>query len=157
MALNKFPQRQPGHYLCILLWRVIVLENKMRLKHALWKKQPLDKNLFSCLLFLISYFSPNSLKHGKYKHMYHIFLILWNSEFCTFPAVIFSRISRKKALDFGLIIYENDQKMQLCWIIYYSLAAKHVSNDIFVHHQEHLNCITAFGITNVCRCRPAKT
>jgi len=43
--------------------------------------------------------------------------------------------------------------MQLCGIIYYSLAALHVSSDIFVHHQEHLNCITAYGITHVCRCQ----
>jgi len=43
--------------------------------------------------------------------------------------------------------------MQLCRIIYYSLAALHVSRDIFAHHQEHLNCITASGITQVCRCR----
>jgi len=35
-------------------------------------------------------------------------------------------------------------KMQLCRIIYYSLAALHVSNDIFAHHQEHLNCIYSF-------------
>jgi hypothetical protein len=39
--------------------------------------------------------------------------------------------------------------MQLCRIIYYSLAAVHVSSDIFAHHQEHLNCITASGITHV--------
>jgi hypothetical protein len=38
--------------------------------------------------------------------------------------------------------------MQLCRIIYYSLAALHVSIDIFAHHQEHLNCITASGITH---------
>jgi len=44
-------------------------------------------------------------------------------------------------------------KMQLCRIIYYSLAALHVSSDIFAHHQEHLNFITASGITHVCRCR----
>jgi len=44
-------------------------------------------------------------------------------------------------------------KMQLCRIIYFSSAAVHVSSDIFTHHQEHLNCITAFGITHVCRCR----
>ena len=42
--------------------------------------------------------------------------------------------------------------MQLCRIIYYFLAALHVSSDIFAHHQEHLNCITASGITHVCRC-----
>jgi len=36
--------------------------------------------------------------------------------------------------------------MQLCRIIYYSLAALHVSSDIFAHRQEHLNCITASGI-----------
>jgi len=32
-------------------------------------------------------------------------------------------------------------KMQQCRIIYCSLAALHVSSDIFAHHQEHLNCI----------------
>ena len=45
------------------------------------------------------------------------------------------------------------KNMQLRKIIYYSLAALHVSSDIFAHHQEHLNCITASGITHVCRCR----
>jgi hypothetical protein len=44
-------------------------------------------------------------------------------------------------------------KMQLCRIIYYSLAALPVSSDIVAHHQEHLNCITVSGITHVCRCR----
>jgi hypothetical protein len=44
-------------------------------------------------------------------------------------------------------------KIQLCRIIYYSWAAVHVSNDIFAHHQEHRNCITASGITHVYRCR----
>jgi len=34
--------------------------------------------------------------------------------------------------------------MQLCRIIYCSLTALHVSNDIFAHHQEHLNCIYSF-------------
>ena len=48
-------------------------------------------------------------------------------------------------------------KMQLCRIIYYSLAALHVSSDIFAHHQEHLNCITASGITHICRCQLAVT
>jgi len=39
-------------------------------------------------------------------------------------------------------------KKQLCRIIYYSLAALPVSNDIFAHHQKHLDCITASGITH---------
>jgi len=47
--------------------------------------------------------------------------------------------------------------MQLCRIIYYYLAALYVSSDIFAHHQEHLNCITASGITHVCSCRLAAT
>ena len=34
--------------------------------------------------------------------------------------------------------------MQLCRIIFYSLAALHVSSDIFAHHQEHLNCTYSF-------------
>jgi len=33
------------------------------------------------------------------------------------------------------------KKMQLCRIIYYSLAALHVSSDISTHHQEHLNLL----------------
>jgi hypothetical protein len=45
------------------------------------------------------------------------------------------------------------KKKQLCRIIYYSLAALYVSSDIFAHHKEHLNCITASGITYVCRCQ----
>ena len=49
--------------------------------------------------------------------------------------------------------YKMTNKMQLCRIIYYSFTALHVSSDIFAHHQEHLNCITASGITHVCRCR----
>ena len=35
-------------------------------------------------------------------------------------------------------------KMQQYRIIYCSLAALHVSSDIFAHHQEHLNCIYSF-------------
>jgi len=35
-------------------------------------------------------------------------------------------------------------ELQLCRIIYYSLAALHVSSDIFAHHQEHLNCFYSF-------------
>jgi hypothetical protein len=34
--------------------------------------------------------------------------------------------------------------MQLCRIIYYFLAAVHVSSNIFAHHQEHLNFIIAY-------------
>jgi len=37
-------------------------------------------------------------------------------------------------------------KIQLCKIINYSLAALNVSSDIFAQYQEHLNCITASGI-----------
>ena len=47
-------------------------------------------------------------------------------------------------------------KVQLYRIIY-SLAALHVSSDIFTHHQEHQNFITASGITRVCRCQLAAT
>jgi len=32
--------------------------------------------------------------------------------------------------------------------IYYSLAALHVSSNIFAHHQGHLDCITVSGITH---------
>jgi hypothetical protein len=35
-------------------------------------------------------------------------------------------------------------KMPLSRLIYCSLFALHVSNDIFDHHQEHLNCIYSF-------------
>jgi len=37
------------------------------------------------------------------------------------------------------------------------LAAPHVSSDIFAHHLEYINCITASGITHVCRCQLAVT
>jgi len=43
--------------------------------------------------------------------------------------------------------------MQLYRIIYYSLAAPHVLRNIFAHHQEHVNCITASGISHVCHCQ----
>jgi hypothetical protein len=43
--------------------------------------------------------------------------------------------------------------MQLCRIIHCSLAALHVSSDIFAQHWVHLNCITASGITHVSCCR----
>lgn len=93
MVLNKFPWRQPGHYiLCILLWRVVVME-KIHLQTCIMKETTLrQKHFFFCLLFLISYSSPNLSKHRKYTHMYHIFLALRNSEFCTSPAIIFSGI-----------------------------------------------------------------
>jgi len=47
--------------------------------------------------------------------------------------------------------------MQMCRIIYHSLVALHVSSNIFAHYKEHLNCITASGITHVCRCQLAAT
>jgi len=39
--------------------------------------------------------------------------------------------------------------MQLCRIIYYSLAAAHVSSDIFAHHQENLNCYSFWYYTRM--------
>jgi len=48
--------------------------------------------------------------------------------------------------------------MQLCGAIYYPLIALHISSDIFVHHQELLNCIfTAAGNTNVRHCQQPVT
>jgi hypothetical protein len=44
-------------------------------------------------------------------------------------------------------------KIRLCRVIYHFLAALHVSSYIFVHHQEHLNYITASAIIHVCRCQ----
>ena len=35
-------------------------------------------------------------------------------------------------------------KMQMCRIIYYSLAVLHVSSDIFARNQKHQNCIYSF-------------
>jgi hypothetical protein len=34
--------------------------------------------------------------------------------------------------------------MQLCRIIFYSFAAVHISNNIFAHHQDHVNCVYSF-------------
>jgi hypothetical protein len=42
--------------------------------------------------------------------------------------------------------YKSDKKMQLCKIVYCSLAALRVSRDIFAHHQEHLNCNNSFWL-----------
>jgi hypothetical protein len=39
-----------------------------------------------------------------------------------------------------IIFTKMTNKMQLCWIVYYSLTALHVSSNIIAHHQEHLNC-----------------
>jgi len=52
-----------------------------------------------------------------------------------------------------ITFFKMTNKMQMCWIIYCSLTALHVSSDVFAHHQEHLNCITASVIIHVCRCR----
>jgi len=38
------------------------------------------------------------------------------------------------------IFTEMTNKMQLCRILYCSLTALHVSNNIFSHRQEHLSC-----------------
>jgi len=43
--------------------------------------------------------------------------------------------------------------MQIRRLIYYSLSAVHVSDDIFVRHQEHLTVFTASGTIHQCRCR----
>ena len=45
---------------------------------------------------------------------------------------------------FKNIFTKMTNKMLLCRIIYCSLTAVRVSGDIFVHHQEHLNCIYSF-------------
>jgi hypothetical protein len=49
--------------------------------------------------------------------------------------------------DTFILYMKMTNKMQLCRIIYYSLPALHVSSDIFAHHQDHLNCITASGVS----------
>jgi hypothetical protein len=41
-------------------------------------------------------------------------------------------------MDYNMQYMKMANKMQLYRIIYYSLAAQHVSIDIFAHHQEHL-------------------
>ena len=53
------------------------------------------------------------------------------------------------------IITKMTNKMKLCGTIYCPLIALHVSSDIFVNHQELLNCIfTASGNTYVRYCVP---
>ena len=49
--------------------------------------------------------------------------------------------------------YKMTHKMQLCRKCYCTLTALRVSSDIFAHHLENLNCITASGITHECRGR----
>jgi len=43
-----------------------------------------------------------------------------------------------------IILIKMTNEMHLCRIIYYSLAALHVSSDIIAHHQEHLSCNYSF-------------
>jgi hypothetical protein len=49
------------------------------------------------------------------------------------------------------IITKATNKMQLCRLIYYSLSALHVSDDVFPHHHEHLTVFTASGSIHQCR------
>jgi hypothetical protein len=51
--------------------------------------------------------------------------------------------------------YENNQQDALCRLIYYSKSALHVSGDVFVHHQEHLNVFTVSGSIHPSWCRLA--
>ena len=46
---------------------------------------------------------------------------------------------------------KSTNKMQLCRIIYYSLAAVCVSSDIFAHHQEHLDLLQLLALHTVIR------
>jgi hypothetical protein len=46
-----------------------------------------------------------------------------------------------------VINYENNQQDALYRLIYYSKSALHISDDVFVHHQEHLTylqCLVVF-------------
>ena len=63
--------------------------------------------------------------------------ILW----CGIDVMFWNLRARGRELFY---FYKMTNKMQLCRIIYCSLAALHVSSDIFAHHQEHLNCIYSF-------------
>jgi len=53
---------------------------------------------------------------------------------------------------YSLIITKTTNKMQQCRLIYYSLSALHVSDDVFAHRQEHLTVFTASGNIHQCRC-----
>jgi len=44
-------------------------------------------------------------------------------------------------------------KMQLYRLIYFPLSALHVSDDVFAHHQEHLNVFTVSGSIHAGCCR----
>ena len=43
--------------------------------------------------------------------------------------------------------------VQHCRIVYFTLAALHVSSDTFAHHQEHLNCIYSLWYYNTRGCK----
>ena len=48
-----------------------------------------------------------------------------------------------KFVDFMGDNYENNQRVALYGLIYYSKSALHVSGNVFTHHQEHLTVFTA--------------
>jgi hypothetical protein len=57
----------------------------------------------------------------------------------------FPRRKKAKPVSYNFLSSMNmTNKMQLCTIIYCSLAPLHASSDVFAHHQEHLNCIYSF-------------
>ena len=56
----------------------------------------------------------------------------------------YSTVLFHKKVTCDILFTKITNKMQQCRIIYGSLAALHVSSDIFAHHQEHLNCFYSF-------------
>jgi len=114
---------------------------------------------FSCVLSYKKYFTHTGC-------MFTIYVLILCFYVCIRPIVVRQHTAEKESISMSLIFIfpcimiqytKMTNKMQLCSIIYYSLAALHVSNEFFAYHQEHQNCITAYGITNVCRCRSAAT
>jgi hypothetical protein len=115
-------------YLRVSCWIVLFYEG-MCFKSALcqrgWVKNNRGGNDSRCV---------QQLHKPRFTHPYS----------CEFD--VYSSVHRDTWYDF----YKMTKKMQLYRIIYYSMSTLHVSSDIFAHPQEHLNCITASGITHVC-------
>jgi len=66
---------------------------------------------------------------------------------------ITTRESLNHVTDNTADFYANNQQDATCRLIYSSLSALHVSDDIFARHQGHLTVFTASGNIHQCLCR----
>ena len=100
--------------------------------------------MFLNLIFIVSVHHDTIYENGQQDAtVYDNFLFLGCST-CSSDIFAHHHQEHLNCITASGITHVMANKMQLCRIIYYSLAVLHVSSDIFAHHQEHLNCIYSF-------------